>query len=208
MKKWVLVLMMVLLYTVSHFEVRANSNYKTFESIHLRSGKFLKDYTNSDYKDNYKKVTKRKFFGWRSHEVYTDLKVTYKTETYFSYYNDGTTPIKYTYNMKRKHVDSISLSASGSIKVSLSGPVKKFKGGLDSQLKMDYSEKRSSEQQEEFKINIDVDPGTMMNLYVYGEGLISNGVAANYIFWIRANLGGYEIFRITTQYYRLEKVRI
>ena len=47
----------------------------------------------------------------------------------------------------------------------------------------------------------------MANLYVYGEGLISNGVAANYLFWIRTKRGG-EIFYVTTQYYRLEKVTI
>jgi len=208
MKKWFILLLMVCMYTTSKFNIEANADYKNFESIRLKSGKFLKDYSKEDYNTYYKKVTKRKFYGWRSYEVHSDLKVTYKTETYFSYYNDGTTPIKYTYTMKRKQVDSMSLSSSGSIKVSLSGPIKKFKGGLDSQLKLDYQHKSSSELQEEFKVNVDVDPQTMMNLYVYGEGLISNGVAANYIFWIRSALGGYEVFTITTQYYRLEKVRI
>lgn len=208
MKKWFIVLFLVVCFTIKKQTLSANSNYKTFESIHLKSGKFLKDYTDAEYKTHYQKVLKRKFFGWRSYQVYSDLKVSYKTETYFSYYNDGLTPIKYAYTMKKKEIDTMSISSSGTIKVSLSGPVKKFKGGLDSQLKMDYSTKSSQEIQEEFKINIDVDPGTMMNLYVYGEGLISNGVAANYIFWIRRALGGYEVFYITTQYYRLEKVRI
>ena len=41
-----------------------------------------------------------------------------------------------------------------------------------------------------------------------GEGLISNGVAANYLFWIRTAKGGYEVFTVTTQYYRLEMVKI
>ena len=45
-------------------------------------------------------------------------------------------------------------------------------------------------------------------LYIYGEGRISNGVAAKYFFWIRRNLGGFEYFEMTTSYQRLEKVKI
>lgn len=208
MKKWFLLLFCVFIYTLSHFEIKANANYKTFESITLTSGKLLKDYTDKEYKDYYKKVSKRKFYGWRTHEVHTDIKVKYKTETCFSYYNDGLTPIKYTYMMQKKQVDSMHISASGNIKVSLTGNVKKFKGGLNSELKVSGDFKSSSDVKEEFEIKMDIDPGTMANLYVYGEGLISNGVAANYLFWIRTKRGGYEIFYVTTQYYRLEKVTI
>ena len=53
-----------------------------------------------------------------------------------------------------------------------------------------------------------VDPGTQANLYTYGEGKISNGVASRYFFWILLDKGGYEVFSVTTQYYRLEKTTI
>lgn len=208
MKKWFLFLFVVVLFTLARQDVRASSDYHNFESISLKSGKFLKDYTDKEYKEYYKKVTKRKFYGWKIYEVHKELKVTYKAETFFSYYNDGTTPIKYTYSLKKKQLKTQDISSSGSVKVSISGPIKKFKGGLDTTLKMDYSSKSSDETTEETKLTIDVDPGTMLNLYMYGEGKITNGVAANYLFWIRNALGGYEIFNVTTQYYRLEKVKI
>ena len=53
-----------------------------------------------------------------------------------------------------------------------------------------------------------VDPQTMANLFVMGEGKITNGVASRYLFWLELEKGGFEVFVITTQYYRLEKVKI
>ena len=156
----------------------------------------------------YKKVSKRRFYGWRIYKVNTDVRVRYKTETLFSYFNDGDSPIKYTYQMKKKDVKQQSLSSTGSIGVSVSGSVDKFKAGLDESLKITQTSSHTKEMQEDFKLELQVDPGTMLNLYIMGEGKISNGVAAFYVFWLRNMRGGYEVFTITTQYYRLEKVRI
>ncbi|NLN51049.1 MAG: hypothetical protein GX149_05460 [Acholeplasmataceae bacterium] len=208
MKKWFLFLFIVICFTVSKSVVYADSNYKAFEDIELQSGKFLSEYSKSDYQTYYKKVNKRKFLGWRIYQVTDEAKVTYKTETLFSYYNDGYTPIEYNYEMKKKSTKSISLSATGSIDVKLSGTVEKFKGGLDQSLKITSAYKSESETQENIKLKISIDPGTMLNLYITGEGHISNGVAAHYIFWITHYKGGYEVFVVTTQYYRLEKVRV
>ncbi len=208
MKKWFLFLIIICLFTVKTSTIKANSNYKAFESIELKSGKFLSDYTNDDYNKYYKKVNKRKFWGWNVYKVTKEAKVTYKTETIFSYYNDGFTAIDYNYEMKRKVVSTVSLSATGNISIKVSGEIKKFKGGLDDSLKITSSYSKTTEVQESYKMGIKVDPGTMLNLYITGEGHITNGVAASYVFWIRNYIGGYEYFVVTTQYYRLEKVRI
>ncbi len=208
MKKWFLFLFVVAYFTLNNSVIKADSNYKAFEEIELKSGKFLKDYTKSEMKTYMKKVEKRKFWGWRVHEVYSDLPVSYKTETLFSYFNDGTTPITYDYSIKKKNSSSISLSSTGSIGLDLSGTVEKFKGGLNSSLKITETEKIDEDFTEEFKTKVIVDPGTMLNLYILGEGKISNGVACNFYFWIKSSKGGYEVFIKTTQYYRLEKIRV
>ena len=65
-----------------------------------------------------------------------------------------------------------------------------------------------SEHWQKYNIEFEIDPGTQVDLYVYGEGKLTNGVAANYIFWIRERRGGFEYFVVTTQYQRLEKKRI
>lgn len=207
MKRLFLVLLFVLMFSFK-VDIKADSNYKAYESISLDSGKLLSEYTHDEFVKYYKKVSKRRFYGWRIYKVNTDVRVRYKTETLFSYFNDGDSPIKYTYQMKKKDVKQQSLSSTGSIGVSVSGSVDKFKAGLDESLKITQTSSHTKEMQEDFKLELQVDPGTMLNLYIMGEGKISNGVAAFYVFWLRNMRGGYEVFTITTQYYRLEKVRI
>ena len=209
MKKWFLFLFVLTFLTLFRsLSLKADSDYLAFEEIELKDGKFLKDIKESELKEYYKKIDKRKFHGWKVASMYSDKKVTYKTETLFSYHNDGTTPIKYSYSMKKKEVETRSLTSSGDIKVKVTGKIQKFDGNLDSQLKLSSTSTKSKEIQEEYKLELNVDPGTRLNLYIYGEGKISNGVAIFYLFWLVYKKGGYEVFTVTTQYYRLEKVQI
>jgi hypothetical protein len=188
--------------------IQANSSYHSFESLELTEGKLLSDYTKDDYSTYYKKVSKRMFAGWRVHKVNEDIKVSYVTETMFSYYNDGYTPIDYTFKMDRKQTTKVSLSSSGSIGLKSDTSGKGFKHNLDASLKLTSEYTQTTEEKESYEISFEVDPGTQVDLFVYGEGKITNGVAARYLFWIRLDRGGFEIFMITTQYQRLEKKKI
>ncbi|MDY0209961.1 MAG: hypothetical protein RBQ91_00960 [Acholeplasma sp.] len=208
MKKWVLLVVVLLLITSRGVSLHADTDYQSFESIEITDGKFLKDYTKSEYKNYYKKVVKRRFAGWNVNIVHEDLKVTYKTETIFSYYNDGLTAIDYEYKFEGTKTTSRSITSSGQIGINASGTVKKFKGGLDASLKITSTEEESEKENETWKIKMQIDPGTMANLYIHGEGKITNGVAARYLFWFLLEKGGFEIFTVTTQYYRLEKVQV
>ncbi|PKK87687.1 MAG: hypothetical protein CVV63_00195 [Tenericutes bacterium HGW-Tenericutes-8] len=208
MKKWMILLLILVMCSIKKVSIRADTDYQAFESIEIYEGKFLKDYTKAEYKSYYKKVTKRKFTGWRINIVHEDLKVVYKTETIFSYYNDGTTPIKYEYKFEGSNTSSRSITSTGEIGINVSGPIKVFKGGLDAKLKITSSYETTKKETETFKMTMDIDPQTMANLYIHGEGLITNGVACRYWFWIPFDKGGFEVFVITTQYYRMEKVKI
>ena len=186
----------------------ADSNYTSFESIELSSGKLLKSYTKSEYKKYYKKVKKSKFMGWRTYKVYKDIECNYVTETLFSYYNDGYTPIEYEYSLDRKTTSKLSLSASGSIGISSNKSGQSFKNNLNGSLKLSADYNQSDEINESYEIKLEVDPKTQVDLYIAGTGLITNGVAARYVFFIRVNKGGFEAFVVTSQYHRLEKKRI
>ena len=188
--------------------VYGDSNYRAFESLEISSGELLADYTASQYKKYYKKVDRRKFMGWRTYKVNKDIECSYITETLFSYYNNGYSAISYEYTLDKKTTSKLSLSASGSIGVKMSSTKPTFKNNLDGSLKLSADYQQSEEVTESYTVNLDVDSGTQVDLYIYGEGLISNGVAARYFFWIRVNRGGYEAFVVTTQYQRLEKSRI
>lgn len=208
MKKYMMICILLMWMMIWSMRVEANADYLAFESITLNEGQFLSEYTESDYKSYLKKVDKRRFAGWNIHYVHRDLKVTYKTESVFSYYNDGTTPIEYTYKFESNYTTSRNITSTGSIGINMSGPVKKFKGNLDSSLKITASTESTRKEVESWQLKMQVDPQTMANLYVVGEGKITNGVASRYLFWIELEKGGFEVFVITTQYYRLEKVKI
>lgn len=208
MKKTLFVfLCFALLWILPHM-VSASSDYQNYESITMSKGKLLSDFSDDDYDSYYKIVDKRKFFGWKVYQVNTKTKVTYVTETLFSYYNDGYTAIDYTYKLNREVASKVSLSSSGTISVKINGNSYGFKNNLETTIKVSTDVQTSSEDKESYEISLKVDPGTQVDLYVYGEGKITNGVAARYIFWIRADRGGYEVFTVTTQYQRLEKKRI
>ncbi|MFA6693104.1 MAG: hypothetical protein WCR73_05050 [Acholeplasmataceae bacterium] len=190
------------------FISHASSNYKSYESLTMEDGQLLSDFTDEDYKNYYDKVSKRKFIGWQIYEVNRDSKVYYITETLFSYHNDGYTAIDYTYKYTKKETKKIALSATGSIGFKSTGDKQGFKNNLDGSLKLSSDYTNTKEESETYEIKLKVDPGTRVDLYIYGEGKITNGVAAFYWGFIRTMRGGYEIFLVTTQYQRLEKVRI
>ncbi|MDO9629375.1 MAG: hypothetical protein Q7I99_05680, partial [Acholeplasmataceae bacterium] len=83
-----------------------------------------------------------------------------------------------------------------------------FKNNLDGSLKLTAEYQIQTEDKEVYDISLKVDPGTQVDLYTYGEGKLTNGVAANYYWWIRTQRGGFEVFVVTTEYQRLEKKRI
>lgn len=208
MKKLVLLLFIFTFGLLGITQSYADSNYQAFEEIEIESGKLLEDFTSSEYSKYYKKVNKRKFFGWRVYTVNKDIKCQYITETIFSYYNDGYTPFSYRYKVNEETTSKVSLSATGSIGIDHSKQDQKFKKNLDGSLKLSAEYTNTSKKTESYELEIDVDPGTQVDLYIYGEGKITNGVAARYAFWFRTHKGGYEVFVVTTQYTRLEKKRI
>jgi len=208
--KRIAMLLIVLLSMISiDMEIHGSANYQTYEDIEMVTGKLLEDFTDKEYISYYDKVDKRLFMGWRVHKVNEHVKATYVTETMFSYYNDGYTPIEYKYTLSRKETSKLGLSATGSIALSSSkGGDKLFKNNLDSSLKLSADYQVTTEDKETYEITLEVDPGTQVDLYTYGEGKVTNGVAARYVLFVRLERGGFEVFLVTTQYQRLEKKRI
>ncbi len=207
MKLITFILLSILIGVMITFDGQAGT-YQTYESIELESGKLLEDFTDKDYRLYYTKVHKLKFSGWRVHIVYEDIKATYISETMFSYYNDGFTAINYEYSLERSGSSKIALSATGTIGLKMNKDIPTFKNGLDTSLKLSAEYTINSTEKETYYLKFLVDPGTQVDLYVYGEGKITNGVAARYSLFIRVEKGGFEIFVVTTEYQRLEKKKI
>ena len=184
--------------------VSAVEDYNTFQEVDIYSGKMLDDYTTEEYNKYYKNVDKRKFWGWRTHVVNKNIKAKFVSETVFSYYNNGKTPITYKYELSKSVVNKYSISASGSIKYNINGEIKKFKNNLDAEVKINVTDETVTTTKEQNDLQIIIDPFTVANLKIVGEAKITNGVAAYYVLWIRTERGGFEYFVVTTQYPRLE----
>lgn len=208
MKKILSVLIIVIISFSSKDLKDASANHLAFQSMDIYGGKLLKDYTDEDYSQYYKKVNNRKFAGWNAYELSNGAKTYYISHTVFSYYNTGTSAIEYTYTSTVTSTKKISYSASGTIKFNASGTVKGFKGGLDTTLKLDYSNDETVVEKEEIKMTFKCDPDTRVIMYIAGEGYLYNGVAKKYFFWCNTETGGYEYFITATEYQVLEKVDI
>lgn len=207
MKKILLIIVLSLLILIKPKMIKA-SHHENFEELNLTRGKLITDYSNKELNQYYNKVMKKKFWGWNTYTINNRVKASFISETIFSYYNDGFTAIDYNYKLEEQVVSKYSFSTTGSIAVNVSKNKTGFKGGLDSQLKLSYTLDKNTTKKEVYEIKMKIDPGTQVNLYIYGEGRLTNGVASEYVLWIRKNLGGFEVFEVSTQYHRLEKVRI
>lgn len=207
MKKILLIYLLYFMFNI--ISINTFASHTSFQEITLNEeGKLLKDYTDDELEELYKEVSKRKFMGWNVYKVNEDVKASFIKETLFSYYNDGTSPIKYEYKYEEKDTSKISLSASGGIKTESSTTEKGFKNGLTKKLDIDASYTKTEETKIEETIKMDIDPGCKAVVYVCGEGVVFNGVASMYVFFIRVHTGGWEYFITTTQYRRMEKTFI
>ncbi len=205
MKKICVVILMLLL---TQIKVKANVDYQNYESMEVYGGVLLRDFTDEDYDKGYSKLANAKIFGWNIHMMNENIRVKYVTETVFSYYNKGTTPIKYETTLVKNITSKQNISASGSIGIQVKGDIKKFKGQLDSALKISYDNQKIEDIKETTKMTFEVDPDTQVILKICGEGRISNGVAKKYFFFLTTQQGGFEVFDITSQYQRLEKIKV
>lgn len=206
MKRLILALGVFLVFYAGMNSVSAANHYTNFQKIDfVEGGQLLNDINVSDYYNN---ISKRKFVGWNIFKINNHVKVKYTTETLLDYYNDGTTAIEYEYKRSEKDVVKFGISVSDQMGTELSGTVEKFKVGLSDKLNVSNSYEMTTTTDESLTLKIDIDPGTQLLIYEYGEGYITNGVAASYLFWIRTNRGGFEFFEPSTQYQKIIKRKV
>lgn len=183
-------------------------DYKMYQELNISSGNFLSEYKASDLKSNYKSVDKRKFWGWNISKKASSVPADFIYETIFSYYNNGTTAFDYSYKSEITDLTKFSISATGNIGLNASKNKTGFKNGLDASLKIEGKYESNKTIKETTNLSLKVDPNTQVNVYLKGEGKLTNGVAALYRLWFRTSRGGFEYFEVTTIYTVIEKVSI
>jgi len=212
MKKIIFVTLMLFMFTLpmSLNSVKASgADYLSYTELRFENSdnKLLYEYSDEELEKYDDKISSKKFSGWNAYYIKKHQKVYYTAGIKFMYKNEGTTASTYKFEFKEEVINKRSFSVSGSIEVNVKGEIKKFKGGLDTKLKIDYSSTSTKTTRTTWSTNTQVDPNTTLKISIKGEGYIDQGVASKYFFWVRTKKGAFEIFNVATEYYCMEKVR-
>lgn len=209
MKRFIFVLFFFSLIGLGISLVRAE-DYKNYQEIVFDSDEafLLKDFTEKNYKEYYKDLSKKKFIGWKINVVHANENVEFVSETKLKISNNGYSSIKHNISLETKEETNYQISATGGIKLEVKGDVKKFKGKVDADIKASISYSKLTTNKEKYEFEIIVDPKTYVKILTRGTGEVNNGVGKYYFFWINTKSGGWETFTVKTEYYEIVKERI
>ena len=209
MKKLMIAFLLIFLGVLNQKEI-VGGEYLSYQSIEFKTfgGVLMRDFTDEDYTRYYDRISKRRFFGWRTTTVMDHEAVTFQKETKYVIVNEGTSSINKTYYFTTRESTNYQLSASGNIGLTTSGNVRAFRLGLDAEIEASASYEKNIFEEEKVEIRMLVDPNTTLRVEVFGEGFVTNGVAKYYRFWVNVRTGGWEVFILTTEYFSVVKERI
>jgi hypothetical protein len=209
MKRFVFILFFVSLVSLGVSLVRSE-DYKNYQEIVFDSDEafLLKDFSEANYDDYYKDLSKKKFIGWKINVVHANENVEFVSETKLKISNNGYSSIKHNISLETKEETNYQISATGGIKLEVKGDVKKFKGKVDADIKASISYSKLTTNKEKYEFEIIVDPKTYVKILTRGTGEVNNGVGKYYFFWINTKSGGWETFTVKTEYYEIVKERI
>ena len=212
MKKFIFLTILLFMFTIPMCvcNVKASgADYLSYTELEFENpkNKLLINYSDEELEVYDKKISSKKFSGWNTYYFKKHQKVNYTAGIKFMYKNEGTTAATYKFEFKEEVISKRSFNVTGSLEVSVKGEIKKFKGGLDTKLKIDYSSSSTKTTRTTWSTNTQVDPKTTLIISIKGEGYIDQGVASKYFFWVRTKKGAFEIFTVATEYYCMEKVR-
>ncbi|MFA7076193.1 MAG: hypothetical protein WC152_05940, partial [Candidatus Izemoplasmatales bacterium] len=140
MKKVILILLLSVIVLFNGLTFKAEE-YQNYQEIIFDNDEayLIKDLKDSDYKELYKEIKKKKFMGWIIDVVNENEPVEFISETKLKVHNNGYTSIKQDISLETKEETKYQISASGGIKLQVKGDVKKFKGTVDADIKASVS---------------------------------------------------------------------
>lgn len=204
-----IMLFMLVLPTCLNSAKARGGDYMSYAELEFeKSGnKLLSEYSDDELEDYDNKINSKRFSGWNTYYFKKRQKVYYTAGIKFMYKNEGETASTYKFEFKEEVISKRSFNVTGTLDVSVKGDIKKLKAGLDTKLKIDYSQSSTKTTRTTWSTNTQVDPGTTLKISIKGEGYIDQGVASKYFFWVRTKKGAFEIFNVATEYYCMEKVK-
>jgi hypothetical protein len=191
-------------------------DYLHFEDFPMPNGhKLINYWSDEEYREHLKDVDDVKMFGWNSHIVTNNVRVSYVRSTVDEYTNYEGTPIDVSWESTETETFKYNFSLKGSLDYSSKSKGEKNKesgktleSGLAASIKLETSFSYDLVRKQNYTIKYKVDAGTTVRLIVTGTGFITNGVASSYFFWFKTNEGAFEIFVTSGEHYKFIKSRI
>lgn len=209
MKKAMILFGLVLFMLCQSQNVSANS-YLSYQEIVFENddANLLRDYTDNQMKQLYRSYMSRTLIGWKVIKIHHQEAVEFISETKLRIVNNGYSTIKHTISMTTKEESKFQITASGDIGIDVKGDIKKFKGSVDASIKTSIQYTKSTTKTESSDFVIIVDPGTVVTIRSRGQGIVNNGLAMYYLFWMNTQKGGWETFIVTTEYFEIVKDKL
>lgn len=204
MKKLLGLVLILLASSGLHLNAYTKTGYSQFKEIEfVEDGELIINMSSSRLEDNYKKLGKRKLWGWKIHYMNLLEDANFIGEEIFSRSNRTSKPYDFDYQLKEVEYAERTYGASGSITAKTKGKISKFDLNLDTVIKGEIGSKNSVTKTEETKIKVQVMPNTKLTLRTAGDAKVSNGVSCYYVLGIIYKKGAWETIDIETIYYEL-----
>jgi len=152
---------------------------------------------------------KKKGFGWSVYYATKKAKFSFVAETLYHVKNSGLEEITHTFKYEESYEETIQKSVKGSLETEVSynkekKKESKFKFGLESNLDFSIESTEKTKTTETDTVKIIIAPNTELFIKVQGEGVLYQGTARRYFFWIKGKEGAFEYAIITTEYYSID----
>lgn len=204
MKKIFCVILFITL--VSSFQLNAytDTGHDDFMEVYPNNEevKLLYQLSNTEKSQSSENVKKSKFWGWRINYITLDEPVTYIGKILFTRSNASSNDIVFKYTLKDTTTVATSFNFSDSLTIKGSG-----KGKIDlslaNELEVEYSYDETKSIVETLSYDIVVPSHKKVTMYTTGEGKVSNGCSAKYLFFIRIKYGFWEYIDVKTIHYKI-----
>ncbi len=180
-------------------------DYHTYVEIIMNTGKLMKNFTDEDVKEFYKKSEGIHFFKICVEPIYVNVDATYISNTLFSVDNRSKTDVDYEVDVAVETNNKISFSMDGSLSAAGSSTIKKVKAEASAKNNIGFNASTSKSIKEKKSTKIKVEANSRAIIYLIGDMSVTNGVIVVYRWFYKAYLGGYEFVTLKSQYAKIEK---
>ena len=199
--KALIIIFMLIIGFKNTFELHADTenDYLTYQEIIMSSGKLMRDFTEEELEEMYKKLKMKKGFA-----IYIDsnnVEASYIASTTEIIENNSSTTVDRNISVVVETNNKVSINTTVSASVS-SKIAKNIKTEIAASTKLEYSKTTTKSVKKTQSLNVKIESNTQYMVIVEGKLRITNGVLS--FLFLEFYHAPFETVTIESQYYRYE----